>query len=76
MKRLEYFGVVSFYFGLANYLFLRFLLWLPILGFILALVGLIIYDTNKHRAKWYAVAGLLINLISLVLGLRDVYSPK
>lgn len=73
MKRLEYIGVISFYLGIVNYLGARQFLWMPAIGFTMAIVGLILYDTNKHRAKWYAVAGILINAISFVLGMRDIY---
>lgn len=74
MKRLEWFSVISFYLGIVNYLGARVLLWLPAIGFTMAIVGLILYDTNKHRAKWYAVVGILINIVSFILGVRDVYS--
>lgn len=73
-KRLEYVGVVSFWLGIASYLLLRAWLWFPVIGFALAILGLCLYDTTKHRAKWYAIAGIFVNLISFVLGLRDMYS--
>lgn len=74
MKRLEYVSVISFYLGIINYLGARVFLWLPTIGVILAIIGLIVYDTNKHRSKWYAVAGIIINVISFFLGVREVYS--
>lgn len=71
MKKLEWVSVSSFWLSVVCYLGARVILWLPALSFVLAIIGLIVFDKEKHKQRWYAIAGLILSVISFVLGLND-----
>lgn len=56
----------GFWIGIVS-IFLAFIGVIPLIGLIISIIGLVKFDKEKHSGLWMGIAGLILNLLYLLV---------